>query len=328
MAMPGFIRGLIDMGASKVKNFLGGASDFINMTPKYLDEGYEKSFAKMIKKNNSELMSKYGSEFGDVSYSSLSLQDRNKIYSNFKKDVRQTNAFNMLDYDKFEVGNQKHLQDVYEAMNDTGFKDAYMQRQIELGKRCMFGSKFKNFDFSDGGKNLNEAQLGALSKEFDIQYSQKIDNFNKMYVADGTPNYNYGLQQRYLGGKSGSNLSASFFGKNKNAKRNNKLIRKGGKQGEALGAYKEYLSGKLNDIPEVSNDILWTPPESFYDYASKEFGMSHEQAKMVSKQIAMGDPDHSGINIWQKAKDHPVIATSLVMGTAWGISELTENDSF
>ena len=322
--MAGFIRGLIDMGASKVKSFLGGASEFIGMTPKYLDEGYEKSFAKMMKKNNSEMMSKYGSEFGDISYSSLSLQDRKQIYSNFKKDIRQTNAFNVLDYDKFEVGSQKHLQDVYETMNDTGFKDAYMQRQIELGKRGMFGEKFKNFDFSDGGKNLNEVQLGVLSKEFDVQYSQRIDNFDKMYVVDGNPNYNYGLQQRYLGGKSGSNLNTSFFGKNKNAKRNNKLIKKGGEQGEAIGAYREYLSGKLNDIPEISDDTLWTPPESFYDYASKELGMNHEQAKIVSKQIAMGDPDHSGIGLWKKIG----IGAAVAGATAWGISEVAEDDDF
>lgn len=29
-----------------------------------------------------------------------------------------------------------------------------------------------------------------------------------------------------------------------------------------------------------------------------------------------------------KAKKHPVIATGVVMGTAFGISELTEDDSF
>ena len=323
MGVMNFINSAINWASPKISNFLSGASEFIGMTPKYLDEDYEKSFIKMIKKDKSgTLMSKYGDGLGD-SYSSLSLQDRRKVYSNFKNDVRQTNAFNALDYDKFGIGNQKHLQDIYSAMTDPDFKDAYINHQISLGRRGTLGSKYKNFKFD----NLNNEQLGVLHKEYAEEYAKRIDKFNSTYIPDGGngPNYNYGLQQRYLNSGQGKELNASFFGNNKYARRNNKIIKKGGEQGQALEAYRGYLSGVINDVPDV-NDDLWTPPKSFYDYASDTLTMEHEQAKKISKKIAMGDPDHSGIGIWDFAKNHPAIATGIATSAAFGISELFEED--
>ncbi len=46
-----------------------------------------------------------------------------------------------------------------------------------------------------------------------------------------------------------------------------------------------------------------------------------------AKAISSGNPDHSGIGLWQKIKDHPRISTAMAVGTVWGVSELTEDDS-
>lgn len=50
--------------------------------------------------------------------------------------------------------------------------------------------------------------------------------------------------------------------------------------------------------------------------------------KATAQEVLDNATGKDGLNLWQKAKDHPVIATALVMGTAWGISEMVEDDSF
>ena len=52
--------------------------------------------------------------------------------------------------------------------------------------------------------------------------------------------------------------------------------------------------------------------------------INHQQDLFNAETYSLKNTNKDGIGIWGKAKKHPVIATSAVMGTAWGISELTE----
>lgn len=184
------------------------------------------------------------------------------------------------------------------------------------------------------------AQKKSLQEEFNKQFSDRISSFENLYTPAGNPdigpiqrlNYNQGLQKRYLNTKQGSKQLDMIEGYSNSNKKNKSetiiesAIRKNEEGRAAYEGYQSYLKKSIIDTPELSN-TKWSAPDSFETWASKE-GYSTEEIKNLSKHIASGNPDHSGINIWEKAKKHPVIATSLVMGTAWGISELTEDDSF
>ena len=333
--MAGFISNAINWASPKISSFLDKASSFLNLTPKYLeDKPVLDGYYNLMKKNTADMMSKYGGEFSNITsfddFKALSSADRKKIYANFKEDVirtnRQTNAFNALDYDDFNIGNQKHVETIYKTMGTDDFKEAYFQHQVKLGREDMFDDY--KYDF----KNLSKKEESVLRKKFEKEYAKRVENFNKTYIPDGAngPNYNYGLQQRYINSNEGRRLHGSFFGDNRFAKKNNKYIKKNKEGAEAIDAYRSYLGGKLNKVPEISDDVLWEPPKSFREFATDAdngLGLGEKEAKMISKQIAMGDPDHSGLGLWQLAKKHPVISTALVTSAIYGVTELTEDDS-
>ena len=349
--------GFIDKGIDFLSSLAKGGKEFVQSavkkTPDYINNnGINKMFYKELSSGQDDIIKKYGSDFIKEMdgkeiiprFDDLSKTQRGEILNNYRKEmsskVKDTNAFNALDYEKFDPGSQKHLDSVYRTMNSEGFSDRYMQHQIELGNSGMFGKSYSNFDFSDGGKNLTNAQKKSLQEEFNKQFSDRISSFENLYTPAGNPdigpiqrlNYNQGLQKRYLNTKQGSKQLDMIEGYSNSNKKNKSetiiesAIRKNKEGKAAYKGYQSYLKKSIIDTPELSN-TKWSAPDSFETWASKE-GYSTEEIKNLSKHIASGNPDHSGIGIWQKAKKHPVIATSLVMGTAWGVSELTEDDSF
>lgn len=48
----------------------------------------------------------------------------------------------------------------------------------------------------------------------------------------------------------------------------------------------------------------------------------------IAQDVLDNATGKDGVGLWQKAKEHPIIATTAVLGTVWGISELVEDDSF
>lgn len=350
--------GFIDKGINFLSSLAKGGKEFVQSavknTPDYIsNNGINKMFYKELNSGQDDIIKKYGSDFIKEidgkeiipQFDDLSKTQRGEILNNYRKEmsskVRDTNAFNALDYEKFDPGSQKHLDSIYRTMNSEGFSDRYMQHQIELGNSGMFGGKYNNFDFSDSGKNLTNAQRETLQKEFNKQYSDKTYAFENLYTPMGPSdigpsqrlNYNQGLQKRYLETKQGSqqlDMITGFSNSNKKNKSETIIesaIRKNEEGRTAYEGYQSYLKKSIIDTPELNNTKRWSVPDSFETWAGKE-GYSTEEIKNLSKHIASGNPDHSGINIWEKAKRHPVIATSIVMGTAFGVSELTENDSF
>lgn len=350
--------GFIDKGIDFLSSLAKGGKEFVQSavknTPDYINNnGINKMFYKELSSGQDDIIKKYGSDFIKETdekeiiprFDDLSKAQKGEILTNYRREmsskVRDTNAFNALDYEKFDPGSQKHLDSVYRTMSSEGFSDRYMQHQIELGNSGMFGGKYSNFDFSNGGKNLTSTQRETLQKEFDKQYSDKVYAFESLYTPKGNSdigpnqrlNYNQGLQKRYLNTKQGSqqlDIIERFSNSNKKNQSETIIesaIRKNEEGRAAYEGYQSYLKKSIIDTPELSNTKRWSAPDSFETWASKE-GYSTEEIKNLSKHIASGNPDHSGINIWEKAKKHPVIATSMVMGTAFGISELTEDDSF
>ena len=142
-------------------------------------------------------------------------------------------------------------------------------------------------------------------------------------------NFNYGMQKRYIN----DNVAVLDFATSDTVDISgiNKEI-SGSRYAKDLNAYRSFLNKKLMNVPDKNG--TWSNPENIYDYFTKK-GYTAEDAenirreydKLISKRISSGNPDHSGIDIWGMAKRHPVIATSIVMGTTFGISELTEDDS-
>lgn len=49
--------------------------------------------------------------------------------------------------------------------------------------------------------------------------------------------------------------------------------------------------------------------------------------KAAAQDVLDNATGKDGIHLWQKIKDHPRISTAIAIGTVWGVSELTEDDS-
>lgn len=296
--MAGFIKGLIDWGSNKLNKFLGGASDFLGATPEYISK----------------------------------VPGQNRVFRT--GNVANMNAFNALDYVDFDPGSQGHLNAIYRTMNSGDFKDRYFQHQLEQGYGGMFGSKFGNFDLLDGGKHLNDKQLGSLSQYFDTEYASRFERFQDLYLPNGAVSvgpqqklsYNVGLQKRYLGTKEGMRqmqMAHGMSGSKNGESIIDAAIRKNAGDAGTLNAYRDHLNSHLVDAPGTKG--RWSAPKSFGEWATEQ-GIEDSEIKRLSKELASGNPDHSGIDIWGMAKRHPVIATGVVMGTAWGVSEMYEED--
>lgn len=157
-----------------------------------------------------------------------------------------------------------------------------------------------------------------------------VEEAVKLHSKANDLNFNYGMQKKYIS----ENVPVLDFATSAESDLRgiNKAINNSTHTKE-LNAYRNYLNERLMTVPDKTG--TWEAPDNIFDYFTKQGydattakELKTEYNKLVSKNIASGNPDHSGIGLWQKAKKHPVIATSLVTGTAFGISELTEEDSF
>ena len=352
------VKGIIDWASPKIKSFIGGASDFVNTTPKYIDDSTKtlsKNFDELYKKNPVSILEEYapdvlvdvdGKKTLPKNFSRRKLHStgaREAYIKNTRDSIRRTNAFNALDYENFDPGSQVGLNKVYQTINQEGFKDLYFQHQLELGKkgRGMFADNYKNF-FAKGTE-LNDKQLETLGKYFNEKYyfddagidGGVLSRFQTKYTqTGGSPeigpnqrlNYNVGLQKKYLTTANGQRQLGLIDSSNKKGKSIIDLaIEKNANDATTLNAYRDHLNKQLLESPDING--TWEAPQSFKDWAINEGTMNDEEIKRLSKELAAGDPDHSGIGIWQMAKNHPVIATSVVLGGVFGISELTEEDS-
>lgn len=142
-------------------------------------------------------------------------------------------------------------------------------------------------------------------------------------------NFNYGMQKKYVKENMGTLDFATSAESNLGGI--NKAINKSAHSKE-LEAYRTYLNDNLVPVPDKTG--TWSAPDSIGEYFSKQsydkstVRQIESEYKRISRQIASGDPDHSGIGLWRFAKKHPAIATGVVMGTAWGVSEITDEDEF
>lgn len=99
----------------------------------------------------------------------------------------------------------------------------------------------------------------------------------------------------------------------------------------ARNAYKKYIDKKM---------AKWDNEHHVHSNKAMRADIYDEKGNFIpnSKDIAnaQGVVDSAtgkdGVGVWNKAwgfaKNHPVIATGAAVGTAWGISELTEEDDF
>lgn len=218
----------------------------------------------------------------------------------------------------FKYGGQQ-TETVYKNINNLVNNEKryqnFIEKQYNLGKKGMFSDTgFEANTYAD----LTDAQKSTIQKKA----KESLDGFNAKF--NGEAGFQ-GAQKQY-----NQNMIVKQIGVEPNSKEFDKRVKSSLKSAKKKGfeeekqAYVDYLK-KSYDNGEV--------PISERQFYSKEYGwetsdIDDKIGKKVANTIASGNPDYSGINIWQKAKDHPVIATSLVMGTAWGVSELTEDESF
>lgn len=259
-----------------------------------------------------------------------------------RAEIEMQNAFNALDYgDAFKFGSQKQLDSVYRTIGQDNFHIEYFKHNVRLAEqgKGMFAKEFSNFDFSNGGRKLNKEQMQALGQYFDEGgFSDRLANFTADYLPEATKdtsrlNYNLGMQKRYLRTEEGQRQLGLITGGRKSPI--NAAIKKNKKYTDVYSAYKDHLSNSLLTQPDI--DTPWNKPVSFSEFAAeKGYGVDIEQMsdplnsqvnKVNAKGVSSGNPDHSGIHLWQKIKDHPRISTAIAIGTAWGVSELTEDDS-
>lgn len=374
--MAGIIDNFIDWAAPKIKGFLGGAASFLKkdtpeVVPKYMHgTGLNKQFYETLRNMNDADIPDFIKGYSKDAYKELirgsinggtRLDAFNNMHKTYKAEVLKgygkahkaeidmMNAFNALDYgEAFQIKTQGQLDKIYSAINQDNFSTEYFKHQVRLAEqgKGMFAKEF-DFDFSNGGKNLNKEQMQALGKYFDEGgYSERLSNFTADYLPEEAEdvsrlNYNLGMQRRYLRTEEGQRQLELINGGRKSPI--NQAIKKNKEYEDAYNAYKSHLSDRLATQPDI--DTPWNKPLSFDEFGKKNGyatsyiekmsnalnstsdTMNSQINKKNAKKVSSGNPDHSGIGLWQKVKDHPVIATSVVMGTAWGISELVEDDS-
>lgn len=142
-------------------------------------------------------------------------------------------------------------------------------------------------------------------------------------------NFNYGMQKKYIN----NNVNVYDFAtsadsvdmRSTNARINSST------HADELRAYRTYLNDNLSTTPNKNGS--WNAPESIHDYftgrgyaADVADELEREYNSIISKNIASGDPDHSGLGLWKFAKKHPVIATATVLGTVHAVADATEED--
>lgn len=363
--MAGIIGNFINWASSGISKFFAGAADFLKKdVPKYMHgTGLNKQFYETIEKMSDEEIPNFVKQYSESAYKEVvrgsinggtRLDAFKNMHSNYKAEVLREygkahkaeidmkNAFNALDYgDAFKIRTQNQLDRVYGAINADGFETEYFKHQVRLAEhgKGMFADVF-DFDFSNGGRNLNKEQMQALGKYFDEGgFSERLSRFTSDYLPEAAEdtsklNYNLGMQKRYLRTKEGSRQLRLIQGKpgSKNGMRGSKrgesvidtAIRKNASDADILNAHRDYLNKRLAGTPDIEG--RWEAPDSFEKWATEQ-GIENSEIKRLSKELASGDPDHSGIGLWKFVKNHPRISTAMAVGGAWGISELAEDDS-
>lgn len=343
----------IDLAAPVVKKFLGGADDFVDDSARYItNSGINDIFEKEMKKNTIEMMQKYGGNLGlkeDVikkftydDYSKLSKNQRAEVLQNYRNEMKKyMNAFNALDHaDNYHMDNQAQLNNVWNTINEDYFDIKYFKyniRQAGQGKG-MFVDEFvkAGWDFSDSGNNLTKEQMESLKKYFDAELDQRVGTFQADFVVpEGDTsrlNYNLGMQTRYLRTPEGQKQMRLLENRKSPI---NRIKRKNAQYRDVYNAYKDHLTDTLVNKPDING--TWSKPQSIEEFSRKRgygqtplaeilepFGETPTETvdKAAAKQIASGDPDHSGIGIWKKV----AIGAGLGIAGAICISGLTEDE--
>lgn len=296
--------GIIDTGKTIIQKLFSGADDVLGS-----------AFAK----NSVEAYSNMTTPEWKHAVKTSSKKERLAAHSMKNAMLDKATKEVLEDSDSlFKYGGQQ-TETVYKNINnlvnnEKRYQD-FIEKQYNLGKKGMFsGTGFEANIYAD----LTDAQKSTIQKKA----KEYLDSFNTKF--NGEAGFQ-GAKKQY-----NQNMIVKQIGVEPNSKEFDKKVKSSLKSAKKKGfeeekqAYVNYLK-KSYDNGEA--------PISERQFYSEEYGwetsdIDDKIGKKVANTIASGNPDHSGINIWQKAKDHPVIATSLVMGTAWGVSELTEDESF
>lgn len=296
--------GIIDTGIGLVKKIFSGADDMLGSAfAKNSIESYSnmttpewKHAAKTASKD--EILYKHAMKKTMLDRATKEvLEDSDSL---FKYGGQQTETvyknINNL------VNNEKRYQD-------------FIERQYNFGKKGMFsGIGFEANTYAD----LTDAQKSTIQRKA----KESLDGFNAKF--NGETGFQ-GAQKQY-----NQSMIVKQIGIEPNSKEFDKRVKSSLKSARKKG-FEEEKQAYVNYLKKAYDN-----GESFMSerqYYSKEYGweasdIDDKIGKKVANTIATGNPDHSGLHLWQKAKRHPAIATGIVMGTAWGVSELTEDDSF
>lgn len=368
MALKDFITSVIDWAAPKIKRFFGGASSFVDETvdiPKYIHgTGLNKQFYKTIENMNDDDILNFVKDYSENAYKEMvkgsinggtRLDAFRKMHKNYKREVLEgygrehsaqinmINAFNALDYgDAFKINSQKQLDKVYATINQANFHTEYFKHNIRLAEqgKGMFKEFAADFDFSNGGRNLNKKQMQTLGNYFDEGgFSEKVAAFTADYLPETAEdasrlNYNLGMQKRYLRTDTGQSQLGIISGGRKSPIAI--AMKKDKKHRDVYNAYRSHLTNSLATEPDI--DTPWNKPLGFREFVAQEgYGgseldemfdsLNSQMNKINAQSISSGDPDHSGLGLWQLAKNHPVISTALATSAIYGVTELTEEDS-
>lgn len=164
---------------------------------------------------------------------------------------------------------------------------------------------------------LLESPNGSATTQKAVELNEKARELN----------FNYGMQKKYIN----ENVDVLDFATSADSVDMHGINKKINKStyAEEIKAYRKYLNEQLMNVPDKSG--TWKTPDSIYDYFTKQGydantvnQLNSEYNSLISKKIASGSPDHSGIGLWKKIG----IGTAVAGATAWGISEVAEDDDF
>ncbi len=293
--------GYARQGFSKINPLKEGSSTKINKTTDV--------FSKMEKAINDPeyfIRRKTGAEFANdtLKYASANgIED--EAYNNLmRKTLEDTDFFVKMN------ANDTFMRNVTSKMNDKDFQQQYLKTQYNTGRfNKQYGYSAKTYD------DLTDTQKTRLASDLQKQ----IDFVNFQYgngMEEVGKSYNRGLITKQLG-----DIDSKGY-KKQEAKELKKAKKIG--FGEEKQAYQDFIRKTYDEGGSLINEAEFY--KQTYGYDTEEINTIMKDMKNA-KAISSGNPDHSGIGLWQKIKDHPRISTAMAVGTVWGVSELTEDDS-
>lgn len=225
-----------------------------------------------------------------------------EAYNNLVRQTLQDTDFlvKMKSDDEFMRG-------VIAKMNDSEFQEQYLKSQYNTGrfnKKYNYGTK--NYD------ELTDAQKQRIATDTQKQ----IDFVNFQYgngMEEAGKAYNRGLITKQLG-----DIDSKGY-----KKRQSKELKKAKKigYGEQKQAYQDFVRQTYDEGGTLINEDEFY--RQTYGYDAEEINTMMKDMKNA-KAISSGNPDHSGIGLWKKVG----IGAAVAGATAWGISEVAEDDDF